>query len=219
MKNVSTMFSQADLARIKDAVGQAEGKTGGEIVPYVVEMSDTYEVAEWRAGVLAGVVALGAFAAVRQFTDAWLPLDFLEMTLVAMLASATGALATHFVPGLQRFFAGKHLINLRVHQRATRAFVSEEVFATRDRSGILIFVSLFERRVLVMGDSGINARVQQSDWDSIVQLLVSAVKEGRPADGFVEAIRKCGLLLARRGVERKPDDKDELGDNLRMEDA
>lgn len=218
MKNVSSMFSQADLARIQDAVKEAEGKTSGEIVPYVVEMSDTYEVAEWRAGVLAAVVAFGAFAGVRQFTDAWLPLDFIEMTLIVMLASAAGAFVTHFVAGLQRLFAGKHLMKLRAHQRAMQAFVSEEVFATRARSGILIFLSTFERMVVVLGDSGINAKVQQSDWDGVVNTIVSAVKEGRPADGLVEAIEQSGKLLERHGVTRKPDDKDELRDNLRMED-
>jgi putative membrane protein len=218
MKNVSKMFSGADMARIQDAVKEAEGKTSGEIVPYVVEMSDTYEVAEWRAGVLAAVVAFGAFAGVRQFTDAWLPLDFVEMTLIVMFSSALGALVTHFVAGLQRLFAGRHLMRLRVHQRATQAFVSEEVFATRDRSGILIFLSAFERMVVVLGDSGINARVQQSDWDGIVNMIVSAVKEGRPTDGFVEAIKQSGRLLERHGVTRRPDDKDELRDNLRMED-
>ena len=218
MKKVSNIFSQSDLTRIQDAVKEAEGKTSGEIVPYVVELSDTYEVAEWRAGVLAAVVALGAFVGVRQFTDAWLPLDFIEMTLIVMLAAAVGALVTHFVSGLQRLFAGKHLMHLRAHQRATQAFVSEEVFATRDRSGILIFLSIFERMVVVLGDSGINARVQQSDWDGVVKSIVSAVKEGRPADGFVEAIRQSGRLLERHGVKRKPDDTDELRDNLRMED-
>ncbi len=219
MKNVSKVFSQTDLARIQDAVKEAEGKTSGEIVPYVVEMSDTYEVAEWRSGVLAAAVALGAFAAVRQFTDAWLPLDFLEMTLVVMFASAAGALVVHFVPPLQRLFAGTHLMKLRVHQRATQAFVSEEVFATRDRTGILIFLSLFERTALVLGDSGINAKVQQSDWDHVVQLLVSGVKAGRPTDGFVEAIKESGRLLDRHGVERRSDDKDELPDDLRMRDV
>src|SRR5437867_5615642 len=101
----SKLFSESDLARIKSAVKDAEGKTSGEIVPYLVEMSDTYEVAEWRAGALCGVLALGAFAAVRRFTDLWLPLDFVEMALVAMFTSAAGALLTHVIPSLQRLFA------------------------------------------------------------------------------------------------------------------
>ncbi len=212
----SKLFSESDLARIKEAVKQAEGNTSGEIVPYVVEMSDAYEIAEWRAGVLCGMIALGGFALVRRFTEAWLPFDFVEMSLVVMSAVATGALLTHFIPILQRFFAGKQLTDMRVRQRATQAFVAEEVFATANRTGILIFLSLLEHKVLVMGDSGINSRVQQADWDGVVQLIVKGVKDGNAADGLVTAIKECGRLLAQRGVQRSADDKDELSDNLRM---
>ena len=216
MLKPSKLFSESDLIRIKATVEEAEGMTSGEIVPYVVDMSDTYEVAEWRAGVLCGVMALGTFTAVRQFTEVWLPLDFVEMALVAMFASAAGALLTHFVSPLQRLFAGKHLMDLRVHQRAMQAFIAEEVFATRDRTGILIFLSLLEHKVRVLADSGINAKVQQSDWDGVAQLIVSGIRNGKAADGFVGAIRECGRLLEAHGFPKRVDDKDELSDNLRV---
>jgi putative membrane protein len=218
MLKPSKLFSESDLARIEAAVKEAEGKTSGEIVPYVVAMSDTYEVAEWRAGVLCGVLALGIFAAIRQLTEAWLPFDFVEMALVVMLSSAVGTLLTHLVPSLQRLLAGGHLVDRRVHQRAAQAFVSEEVFATRDRSGILIFLSLLERKVLVLGDSGINARVKQSDWDGVVHTILAGIKEGKHADGLITAIKECGRLLSQHGLARRSDDKDELPDNLRMKD-
>jgi putative membrane protein len=218
MINPSKLFSESDLARIKMAVENAEGKTSGEVVPYVVEMSDAYEVAEWRAGMLCSVLALGIFAAVRRWTEVWLPLDFVEMAVTAMLASAAGVLLTHFVPSLQRLFAGTHLMEIRIQQRAAQAFIAEEVFATRDRSGILIFLSLLERRVLVLGDSGINAKVNQSDWDGVVNTIVSGIKRGTPADGLIAAIEECGRLLERHGVARRSDDKDELSDDLRMRD-
>jgi putative membrane protein len=212
----SKLFSETDIARIKEEVKQAEGRTSGEIVPYVVEMSDSYEVAEWRAGVLCGILAIGIFATLRRLTDLWLPFDFVQMAFVAMTASAAGALVTHVVLPLQRIFAGKHLMELRVHQRATDAFVSEEVFATRERTGILIFVSLLERKVVVLGDAGINTKVQPSDWDGVVQLVVSGIRHRKAAAGLVDAIRECGRLLAKHGVERRTDDRNELPDNLRI---
>jgi putative membrane protein len=107
----------------------------------------------------------------------------------------------------------------RVHQRATEAFLSEEVFNTRDRTGILIFLSLLERKVLVLGDSGINARVQQSDWHDIVQRVVSGIRSGKPAEGLTDAIHQCGLLLQKHGIAIRPDDKDELSDSLRTSDT
>jgi putative membrane protein len=209
---LSDLFSESETVRIKEAVKQAESETSGEIVPYVVEMSDSYEVAEWRAGVLCGVLAIGIVAVFRKLTTVWLPFDFVEMAFIAMIASAAGALLTHFVLFLQRLFAGKHLMELRVHQRATEAFVAEEVFTTRERTGIL----MLERKVVVLGDSGINAKVLQDDWNGIVQLIVAGIRKGKPADGLVDAIRECGRLLEKHGIMRRPDDKNELPDGLRI---
>lgn len=214
----SKIFTESDLSRIKAAVQEAEGKTSGEIVPYVVDQSDVYEEAEWRAGLLFGAGALVAFTVVHRFTTAWLPFDIAEMALTTLVAAAAGLLLVRYVESFKRFFAGKHLMKRRVHQRATEAFVSEEVFDTQYRTGILIFISLLERQVLVVGDSGINAKVKSFEWEEIVQIIVTAIREGKPADGVVEAIKKCGILLQKEGVAIRPDDKNELPDNLRLGD-
>ena len=216
-RQVSKLFPKSDLARIEAAVQEAESKTSGEIVPYVVEQSDFYEEAEWRAGALLGVLALITFATIRRFTTAWLPLDFAEIALVTLVAAGAGALVVRFIAPVKRVFAGRH-IERRVHQRAAEAFVVEEVFDTRDRTGILLFISLLEHRVIVLGDSGINAKVGASEWDDIVKTVVAGIRNGRPADGLIEAIRKCGILLQKEGMTIRPDDKDELPDNLRLGD-
>jgi putative membrane protein len=107
------------------------------------------------------------------------------------------------------------LVERRVAQRAAEAFLAEEVFDTRDRTGILLFLSLLEHKVLVLGDAGINAKVQQSEWEEVVKLIVDGMRSGKPADGLIEAIQKCGALLKREGVVIKPDDKDELSNQMR----
>ena len=65
----------------------------------------------------------------------------------------------------------------------------------------------------VVADAGINDRVSSDVWDEVVRVLVSAVKEGRPGDGFVAAIERCGAVLA----EHFPPgalNRDELPDKL-----
>jgi putative membrane protein len=208
-------FTQSELAKIEASVKDAESKTSGEIVPYVVEHSDHYEEAEWRGGVLLGAVALCVFAAIRKFTTVWLPLDLAEVALTSLLAAGVGALLVRFLSPLRRFFAGSRVMDRRIHQRAAEAFISEEVFNTRNRTGVLIFLSLLERRVLVVGDSGINAKVQQSEWGDVVQTITAGIRHGRPADGLILGIQKCGTLLQKAGVQIRPDDKDELPDYLR----
>ena len=81
---------------------------------------------------------------------------------------------------------GSGLIEETVHRRAAQAS-HEEVFATRDRTGILLFVSLFEHRIEVVGDKGINDKVQQEEWGEVVDLLRAGVRRGDLAGGLVAA--------------------------------
>jgi len=211
----STLIREEEKVRVAAAVRSAEEKTSGEIVPYVVPHSDHYEEAEWRAGFLTGLCALVGLTMVRTFSTAWVPLDVPEIGALTLLAGGAGMLVVRFLPGMKRLFAGKHLIDRRVAQRASEAFISEEVFKTRDRTGILIFVSVLERRVLVVGDSGINAKIEKDDWREVVRRVVDGLKAGKPGDGLVDGIALCGTLLERHGVARRADDRDELTDEIR----
>ncbi len=218
MKPVADMFSQSDRDRIAAAVRDAEAKTSGEIVPYIVERSDAYEDAEWRGAALGAILTFCVLTIVRHYTGLWIPLDVPSIGLATLAVAAISFLAVKYVPWLKVRFAGKHLIDHRVGQRAAEAFITEEVFLTSERTGILIFVSLLEHRVLVVGDSGIHAKVQQSDWHDVVRRVLQGIGDGHLTDGLVDAIGQCGALLAAHGVQRRADDRDELKDSLRTSD-
>ena len=209
-------FSGADLEAISRAIKDAEKKTSGEIVPYFVPESDGYEEAMWRAAMLFGAIPLTVFGAMRLFSETWSPIGILPIVVIFFASSIVGAFLVRFVPSCKRFFVGRELLHHRVSLRASQAFVSEEIFKTRDRTGILIFLSFFERTVVVLGDSGINAKVQQHEWDRIVEIIVRGMKSGKPTNGLTDAIRMCGELLQRRGVRRRKSDVDELPDTLRI---
>lgn len=214
-----SLFTEQDRERIRASVEAAEGRTSGEIVPYVVARSGRYDVAVWRGATLLSVLALLAVLLVFQWYDGW-GLAWLHTgwgTAVAALASGTvGALLGAYVPAVTRRLAGEALLAETVHQRAMQAFLDEEVFATRDRTGILLFISLFEHRIEILGDAGINAQVQEDEWADIVLRLRTRIRAGQPADGMVEAVEACGHLLERRGVERRDDDTNELPNRLRL---
>jgi len=210
------MFPQSEQEKIAAAVREAENVTAGEIVPYVVDRSDHYEVAEWRAGTVAGMAAFVMMTYLRYATGDWSRYDPVMTGAVTLLTGGAAMLAVRFLSPLMRLFAGRHLMDRRVEQRAAEAFISEEVFATEKRTGILIFLSILERRVIVIGDAGIHAKVRQDDWHGIVRLIVDAIRARRPSDGLVEGIRRSGALLAAHGVTRSPGDRDQLPDNLRI---
>jgi len=214
--HVKDFFTAQDLEKIKTAVGQAEGGTGGEIVPAVVAASDHYDEAAWTGATIGAITLPLTAALVHHGVELWGIPSPAWIALPAALGAVLGFLAAR-IPLIKRGLIPRHERARQVEQRAAAAFLEHEVFATRDRSGVLIFLSLFERRVVVLGDSGINAKVAQSDWDAVSATIVAGIKDGHPADALVAAVGQVGELLARCGVTRRDDDTDELADGLRIE--
>ncbi len=212
----STILAEADLNHIKEAVSAAEKQTSGEIVPYIVRQSAQHEVAVWRGAALLALLAYAMILAVRWFSG-WggtLITEGITPVLVVILTGAIGAVVTQWIPGLKRKLAGNRRLALATHHRAMEAFVEKEVFLTRERTGILLFISLFEHRIEVVGDSGINAKVSPEEWTHIVAIIRTHMKDGRLKDGLVEGIQECGHLLEKAGVEIRPDDTNELADDV-----
>jgi putative membrane protein len=214
--NVKTLFSEQDRQRLAEAVKAAEKTTSGEIVPYIVGQSDTYPEALWRAGSLVGLLILCLFSVLYLATDLWLPYGIAEVAAFVIAGFGLAVLVMALVPSLRLLLVPGSMLTQRVEERASMAFLDEEVFKTRERTGILLFVSLLERRVRVLGDSGINAHVRQEEWDDVVATIVAGMKSGKPADALIEAIGKCGALLEKRGVDIRPDDTDELDNTIRI---
>lgn len=212
------MIDRLDRDRIREAVGRAEERTAGEIVPVVVPRSDDYGVAVWRGAGAAVLIALAVVLfTLRMYTGwglAWLFAPW-GVALVGLAAGTAGALLARYVYPLQRILAGSERLDETVHRRALQAFVEEEVFDTRDRTGILLFVSLREHRIEVLGDTGINQQVAPDDWAEVVARIRRGIKNDNLTEGLVEAIEMCGGLLERKGIEVAPDDENELTDTVR----
>lgn len=212
-------FSEQDHQKVKEAVASAEQRTSGEIVPFVVDRSDSYEVAFWRAAVVLGLGALAVALVFVRFYEGW-GFGWLHtnwgLTLVTVASATIGVVLVALIPSVRRLAAGDALLTRTVHLRAMRAFLEEEVFKTRDRTGILLFVSILEHRIEVLGDEGINKAVDPQDWVDVVQTIRNGIRAGRLTDGLVEAIEKCGRLLETHGVHIRADDSDELENRLRL---
>jgi putative membrane protein len=83
---------------------------------------------------------------------------------------------------------------------------------------VLILVAVFERRVVVLGDEGVERVLAPGEsWADVVALAVSGLRSGRAADGLLAAVRRCGEILA-RALPSRPDDRDEIPRALVLED-
>jgi putative membrane protein len=210
-------FSETELERIREAVGRAEQRTAGEVVTYMVAECDAYPEATWRAAAFGGLLGLGVAAGFHDLLGLWGGLLLLYSAIPSLLGAVLGVLLSR-LPAIRRGLVAGAQIDRRVGLRAEAAFLEEEVFKTRDRSGILIFVALFERRAIVLGDEGIHRVVAPQEWQSVVDRLIAGIRVGRAAEALVEAVEACGRLLEERGMKIRPDDTDELSNELRLRD-
>jgi len=193
------------------AVEAAEGASGAEIVPMVVEACDGYAEADW-AGAALGALAGGLATLLLPFVGGWRPHPiWLPGTLVALCA-LLGVLATR-LPALRRGLVGTVRIDERVDAAAHVAFVRHQVFRTRDRTGILLFVARFERQVRVLADEGVYRAVERASWDELAAQVAAGMRDQAPAEALLDAVRRTGELVARFGPRRRDDDRNELPDD------
>lgn len=83
-----------------------------------------------------------------------------------------------------------------VMDAAARTFDRLKLYCTERRNAVLIYVVYIDRKLAVLGDSGINDVVPDGYWDDIVARLSEALADGRAADGLCEAINDIGRKLA-----------------------
>lgn len=213
-------IERLDEERIRDAVQRAEEQTSVEILPVVVPTSGDYEVATWRGAAVAALFSLFGLLLVHEVFDAWA--RWLHMpwstVIVTLVAASGGALLSTHVPAVQRLLTGSTLLDETVYRRAMQFFVEEEVFATRGRTGILFYISLRERRVEIVSDSGINDLVHSDEWNELVERMQEDIQTD-VTQGLVDGIDMCGRLLERRGVNVQLDAENQLPDTVRTPDT
>ena len=215
--SLQNRFTQEDLDRVKAAVKQAEEKISGEIVPVFVERSGHYTIANYKGAMFGAALVFLAIVITDRYAPSLAVNDPLFVFLSVILGGLTGTVLTHTIGPLKRVMLSQSHMDQATRSRATTAFLEEEVFNTRHRTGIMIFVSFFEHEVMVMADRGISKVVEQKEWDTMVQNIIEKIRMGKVTDGIADAILRCGEILLEKGFIKTPDDINELRDDLRIE--
>lgn len=213
--SIGRLFSEADLQAVREATAAAESHTGGEIVPYIVERVLDHEAARWRGAALGALGGSLVAALVHAVGGFWGVSALWWISLPALAGAGCGYLLAG-IDAIGRHLISDEVVDWYVTLRAESAFLEEEVFATRDRSGILVLLALFERRAVILGDEAINRAVPEGEWEAVVADLVSGLKAGRTAAALVAAIERCGAILELHKVALRPDDEDELPNAPRL---
>lgn len=200
-------FTKEEKERIRQATIAAESGTAGEIATMIVERSSEYIEAEIIGGILSASFISLIITAVYFHSSVW---SFVPMTFILFFPFR---FIVKKVPFARFVFTNKKRREKAVRERALKAFYEKGLYKTRENTGVLFFLSLFERKVWVLADKGIHSRIHQNTLNRFANIVSKGIREGRACDTLCEAIKEMGDLLAQHYPVAK-DDTDELSDEL-----
>lgn len=224
------MLTEADRKRIEVMVREAETRTTGEIYCVLAaESSDYREVPiAWAAvaslAAPAILLAAGVHVSVPEvFGDSWTAAQMATAAEKAARGALGGAIllqgalfiAVAFlasVPPIRRLLTPKALKRERVRRRAQEQFLAKNLAGTRERTGVLIYVSVGEHMAELIADDGIAEKVDNVVWEGAMARLMAGFKLGRPVEGFDQAIGLCAEILSEHFPARPGDNPNELPD-------
>ncbi len=204
--------------RITSAVRRAEQRTNAEIVPMIVTQSGLYRDAQHWAGL---VLALLALIILLTLESLWLPWGWHAsnaawLVLSTIVAYGIGSWFGTLGPVI-RLFTPAERMRQKVRLRAERGFSQHAISQTRERTGVLIMLSILERQIYVLPDRPLAQRVALDRWSMVVQAAVERLKAQDIVGGLCQGIEQCGRLLAEVCPARPGDNPDELPDQTIQE--
>jgi putative membrane protein len=181
-------FTQQDHEAVSAAIREAEKHTCGQLVCVLAHSSSAYA---YVSILWASVLALAAPLLLILFTQ-WSVQRIYLLQLAIFIV--TGFLLT-WLP-LRFALVPRALKRARAHRAALEQFVVRGISRTKNRTGVLIFVSLAEHYARIIADEGIAAKVHPAEWQAAIDALTAHMRDGQIAAGFTAAIARCGDLLA-----------------------
>ena len=218
-------ISEQDRERIAAAVARAEAASDGEIVTIVAPRSDAYHDVGLHYAVLFMLLVPIGIAVVPQSWIDWAVGTFLgwgaELTRPEVMTYLFVKLGGTFLivwllfrwMPLRMALTPKGTKHRRGRRRAVELFNVTCAQRTKGRTGVLLYLSLLERRAEIVADEAIHSQVEPEVWGDAMAALVSEIRAGRPGEGMAQAVEKMGEVLA-KCLPPQAENPNELPDRL-----
>ncbi|MEJ5361560.1 MAG: TPM domain-containing protein [Spirochaetota bacterium] len=214
---VSKILSQADAQCIIDAVKKAEKLTSAEIVPTIVNASYHYPLTRIYASFVLSLplaIALTYYIAPLFYfhkDNLWIFIVFFSLLFIVFKVTIAKSIF------LTRLFLNPREVDAEVREAAITAFYKNGLYKTADKNGVLVYITLLEKKVWILADEDAHKKIEPEFWDSCVQQIIEGIKQKQFVPALCATIETIGNRLAKE-YPVKHDDVDELkniiiGDN------
>lgn len=205
------LISNRDRKEIKALIDEAETKSTGEVVPMIVKTSDVYPAAHFRAAIIVSFLfSLALYMSPFHIIN---PIWFLWVQVPGLLLGY----ALGNIPFFTRLLITKKEIEYEVTQRAIEAFFEHGLHTTENHNGVLIFISLLERKIKIITDINVKKKIEEKIWDDIIHDFTDRVHEGRFVEALKQSISAASAVLERHFPASETSRKNELKNDLIIE--
>ncbi len=215
---VENYLPKSSQEKITIAVGEAEKKINAEIVPVFMTSSDDYSEAGLKGALLgASMTALGILgydSLMGWYQHFLLQNNWLFIGAIAV-GGALGYLLFSMIPAMKRTVVSRQKMKQRSAAMAERVFGEYKLFETKNRTGILIFISLFEHKIEILPDKGLKEKIAEDEWLKVIEEMKPALKRKAFEEAFTSSISKITEILLTYKMNRTGEGGNELSDHLR----
>lgn len=183
------MISKQEQNQIRDLIEKAERKSHTEVVPMIVERSDAYPAAHFRCAIIVSFI----FSMALYFS----PLSIVN-PIYYLWIQLPGLLLGFFlgqIPFFTRLLITKKEMEFETRQRAYEAFFEHGIHLTKRNNGVLIFISLLERKIRIVTDKAVRDKVEQKIWDEIISEFANKVQKESLAEALKQTIEATANVL------------------------
>lgn len=219
MTTAENFLSDEQKNIIEQAIAEAEQSTCAELMGAVATESGRYDRTESIFGIFIALIFLGiaeylkttVFTAGSWETGGGIPFSWQAVLVVVGFVVGSG-LSTYLFP-IRRILVPEQEMEEEVRRAASHVFALAKVSSTRSRGGVLVYVSLFERKVVILADSGSLKILGQEGIDKLRDVAVEHLKKGEKVETFSETIKQAAEMLKDK-LPPGEENPDELSNKL-----
>ncbi len=187
-------LSDNDYTRLNELIAKTEENSGAQIVLALIDRCDSYAELPWKAfafGVsLAGFVSFIWYLPIYRWGE-----PAIWAIQVILATGALFALLTILIPGVARLFLNTHRTETEVRQYAQALFLERELFATRNRRGVLLLIALFEKRIEILPDRGLTGQLADQTLQSVTEAMIPSLKQNEIFPALETGMQQLDRLL------------------------
>ena len=190
------ILSDADRSQLDKRIAETEKQTRAQIVLASVQRSDSYAEIPWKAFAFGASIASLVVIVTDLFVLRWQTETLVLLSVAVILASgAIFALLSVVFRGCATLFLSPHRKETECMQYAESLFLARELFATSRRTGVLMLISLFERQVILLPDTGLNDRLNADTMQNIIVKMTSFLKRNETNQALEAGLERLSGIL------------------------